>query len=102
MEYVWKATTPTILVAFAVLEDEIGAEARWQDILARVHQVDAVPDRGYVEHVAPDVTACVYWLKNRDPARWRDAWQVEHALGSSPTGRCRRSGGSESEQKKST
>jgi hypothetical protein len=34
-----------------------------------------------VEHVPPDVTACIFWLKNRDPARWRDAWQVEHTLG---------------------
>jgi hypothetical protein len=22
----------------------------------------------YVEHVPPDVTACIYWMKNRDPA----------------------------------
>ena len=29
----------------------------------------------------PDVTACIFWLKNRDPAHWRDAWQVEHTLG---------------------
>jgi hypothetical protein len=35
----------------------------------------------YVEHVPPDVTACIFWLKNRDPAHWRDAWQVEHTLG---------------------
>jgi hypothetical protein len=21
------------------------------------------------------------WLKNRDPAHWRDAWQVEHTFG---------------------
>jgi hypothetical protein len=35
----------------------------------------------YVEHVPPDVTAGIFWLKNRDPARWRDAWQVEHTLG---------------------
>jgi hypothetical protein len=34
-----------------------------------------------VEHVPPDVTAQIFWLKNRDPARWRDAWQVEHSLG---------------------
>jgi hypothetical protein len=31
--------------------------------------------------VPPDVTAQIFWLKNRDPARWRDAWQVEHTLG---------------------
>jgi hypothetical protein len=35
----------------------------------------------YVEHVPPDVTACIFWLKNRDPARWRDAWQLEHVAG---------------------
>jgi hypothetical protein len=29
----------------------------------------------------PDVTAAIFWLKNRDPARWRDAWQMEHTLG---------------------
>jgi hypothetical protein len=23
----------------------------------------------YREHVPPDVTACIFWLKNRDPAR---------------------------------
>jgi hypothetical protein len=34
-----------------------------------------------VEHVPPDVTACIFWLKNRDPAHWRDAWQLEHSLG---------------------
>ena len=35
----------------------------------------------YREHVPPDVTAAIFWLKNRDPARWRDAWQMEHVLG---------------------
>jgi hypothetical protein len=34
-----------------------------------------------IEHVPPDVTAQIFWLKNRDPAHWRDAWQVEHTLG---------------------
>jgi hypothetical protein len=35
----------------------------------------------YVEHVPPDVTACIFWLKNRNPAQWRDAWQVDAAIG---------------------
>jgi hypothetical protein len=26
----------------------------------------------YAEHVAPDVTAQIFWLKNRRPDRWRD------------------------------
>jgi hypothetical protein len=25
-----------------------------------------------VEHVAPDVTACIFWLKNRKGEQWRD------------------------------
>ena len=35
----------------------------------------------YVEHVPPDTTAAIFWLKNRDPAHWRDAWQIEHSVG---------------------
>ena len=34
-----------------------------------------------VEHVPPEVTAQIFWLENRDPARWRDAWQLEHVTG---------------------
>lgn len=26
----------------------------------------------YVEHYPPDTTACIFWLKNRDPENWRD------------------------------
>jgi hypothetical protein len=35
----------------------------------------------YVEHVPPDTTAAIFWLKNRNPAQWRDAWQLEHVTG---------------------
>ena len=35
----------------------------------------------YTEHCPPDVGAAFIWLKNRDPAQWRDAGQVEHQLG---------------------
>ena len=27
----------------------------------------------YVEHMPPDVTAGIYWLKNRDPQHWRES-----------------------------
>jgi hypothetical protein len=27
------------------------------------------------------VTAGIYWLKNRRPSEWRDAWQLEHVTG---------------------
>jgi hypothetical protein len=35
----------------------------------------------YVEHVPPDPTSMIFWLKNRDPERWRDVQQLEHSLG---------------------
>jgi hypothetical protein len=35
----------------------------------------------YCEHVPPSDTACIFWPKNRDPAHWRDAWQLEHVTG---------------------
>jgi hypothetical protein len=34
-----------------------------------------------VEHVPPDTTAAIFWLKNRDPEHRRDAWQLEHVTG---------------------
>jgi hypothetical protein len=39
-------------------------------------QVTKVP---YREHVPPDVTACILWLKNRKPSEWRDVQQMEPA-----------------------
>jgi hypothetical protein len=32
----------------------------------------------YVEHVPPDVTACIFWLKNRRKEKWRDKTEVDH------------------------
>lgn len=28
----------------------------------------------YREHIAPDPTACIFWLKNRKPAEWREGY----------------------------
>jgi hypothetical protein len=35
----------------------------------------------YVEHVPPDVTACIFWLENRKSHKWRDVQNIEHAIG---------------------
>ena len=32
----------------------------------------------YTEHYPPDTTAAIFWLKNRDPGRWRDKQLLEH------------------------
>ena len=39
----------------------------------------AVVETPYVEHVPPDTTAAIFWLKNRRPAEWRDKQEVEHS-----------------------
>ncbi len=31
-----------------------------------------------IEHVPPDVTACIFWLKNRRSAEWRDKTDHDH------------------------
>ena len=38
-------------------------------------EVQEVP---YTEHYAPDTTAAIFWLKNRQPKKWRDKQEVEH------------------------
>ena len=35
----------------------------------------------YTQHVPPDVTAHIYWLKNRRPDRWRDVHNIEAETG---------------------
>lgn len=32
----------------------------------------------FVEHYPPDTTACIFWLKNRRPAEWREKTEVVH------------------------
>jgi hypothetical protein len=32
----------------------------------------------YIEHIPPDTTAAIFWLKNRDPAHWREAARACH------------------------
>lgn len=34
----------------------------------------------YVEHYPPDTTACIFWLKNRQRAKWRDKQDHEHDI----------------------
>lgn len=34
----------------------------------------------YTEHYPPDTTACIYWLKNRRPERWREQPKVENLV----------------------
>lgn len=44
----------------------------------KIFQVDGKPlIVPYTEHVPPDTTAAIFWLKNRRPDQWRD--RIEHS-----------------------
>lgn len=30
------------------------------------------------KHFPPNVAAAIFWLKNRQPHKWRDVWKIEH------------------------
>jgi hypothetical protein len=34
----------------------------------------------FTEHYAPDTTACIFWLKNRQPDKWRDKTENKTTL----------------------
>lgn len=33
-----------------------------------------------VKHYPPDPVSCIFWLKNRQPAKWRDAVRIEQTI----------------------
>ena len=41
------------------------------------HQGKAL-EVAYTEHYPPDTAACLFWLKSRQPDRWRDKIEHEH------------------------
>lgn len=34
-----------------------------------------------IKHYPPDATAMIFWLKNRQPKKWRDKQEIEHSGG---------------------
>lgn len=32
------------------------------------------------KHYPPDTTACIFWLKNRQPEKWRDKQEIKHSI----------------------
>lgn len=41
---------------------------------------DGKPVKVTIKEIAPDVVACIFWLKNRDPKRWRDVVEMKFSL----------------------
>lgn len=34
-----------------------------------------------IKHYPPDTTACIFWLKNRQPEKWREKSEMDHTSG---------------------
>lgn len=58
----------------------------YKDIVAKVKILNDGTPIPYVEEVVypPDVTAQIFWLKNRKPAEWRDKQDVDVAVSTLP------------------
>jgi len=39
-----------------------------------------IVSQDYVEHYPPDPTSMIFWLKNRQPGKWRDKQEISHSL----------------------
>ncbi len=64
-----KGRSPDKEVEQALFRRAVGYEYEEE----RMEEADAKKKRVVVrKHVAPDITAAVYWLKNRMPGRWQD------------------------------
>lgn len=58
------------------------ANALRKRALGCTRQVERISKDGPVmctEELPPDPTSMIFWLKNRDPNRWRDKQEVEHS-----------------------
>ncbi len=92
--YVWKNKYPNISNALkkgkevvdrevenALLKRALGYE--YEEVKQIIEKDEKGKDRKRIEkivkHVAPDVGAQIFWLKNRKPREWRDKRQVEHS-----------------------
>lgn len=49
------------------------------EIITATHQGQITDTMEVVKHYAPDPTAAIFWLKNRQPKQWRDKQDIEHS-----------------------
>jgi hypothetical protein len=81
----WLAAVPEFAAAGRTLADADVADRLWRRAVGYSH--DAVRifshqgkalEVAYTEHYPPDTTACLFWLKSRQPERWRERLEHDH------------------------
>ena len=87
----WKQSKPEFLAALKEGKDEADAnvsKSLYRRAIGYEHDaVKIVADAKtgsehivhYTERYPPDTTACIFWLKNRQRAKWRDVSRQEHS-----------------------
>lgn len=50
-----------------------------EDTQFATYQGEITDQKTYIKHYAPDPTAAIFWLKNRQSAKWRDKQDIEHS-----------------------
>lgn len=63
-------------VEHSLYQRAMGYEHDEVDIRVVAGKLKITPIR---KHYPPDTTACIFWLKNRKPAEWRDKVEHEHS-----------------------
>ncbi|MFT3804969.1 MAG: terminase [Burkholderiaceae bacterium] len=84
----WKADKPGLVEAMRVAKDEADARVErslYERAIGYEHpEIDIRVVGGQIvqteirKHYPPDTTAAIFWLKNRQPRRWRDRTTTEH------------------------
>lgn len=63
--------------------DELVEASLFSKALGYTYEEEALGKFGpvpLVKQAHPDVVACIYWLKNRQPDKWRDKSEHEHSI----------------------
>lgn len=60
----------------SLFERAIGYSCK--DTKFATHEGMITDEREYIKHFPPDVTAAIFWLKNRQPGKWRDKTEHDH------------------------
>jgi len=65
---------PNRMVEQALYKRALGYEVR------EVVQENGRPTKVTIKEIAPDPVSCIFWLKNRDPGKWRDVVEMKFSL----------------------
>lgn len=94
----WKLAHPAFLESLKGAKDDLDAKVErslferatgYEHAAVKIltvargdNQGSDVEEVAYIERYPPDTTAAIFWLKNRQPDRWRDKSEVAHGLSS--------------------